>query len=342
MRSGWDQDATHLSFKTSPPGGHKQWKLSWELDKKNNWRTRSLTHYHVDFNHFTLIHRGALLAMDEGYNRTSKAEIHNLITVDGKGCVGEKIWEEGDLSDPERFDLNCKGIHNVWRDVPESAIAKIENFSEKDGYIHTVGEASKMYDPELQLNRNARYIINSQLGYFIILDELESTLPHTYTWRMHSEKQAKRITDHHFEIQDGNGALDVFSIFPIDKDSQVDETVIEEIMTPQRPDDIRRIRLQTLKIENSHQAKNLHFLHVLQPKGTLPQDVVDPIIIERIVKDHYSGVKIKSAQHTEIFLFAHKRDHQFQDFNAQGKWVSQIQDLLGHVIKSTYHKNENS
>jgi len=50
MRSGWDKDATHFSFKSSPPGGHKQWRISWELNKKNNWRTRSLTHYHVDFN----------------------------------------------------------------------------------------------------------------------------------------------------------------------------------------------------------------------------------------------------------------------------------------------------
>lgn len=335
MRSGWDKDATHLSFKTSPPGGHKQWKLSWELNKKNNWRTRSLTHYHVDFNHFTLIHRGALLAMDEGYNRTSKAEVHNLITVDGKGCVGEKIWEEGDLSDPERFDLNCKGIHNVWRDVPETAIARIEAFSEKDGYIYAVGETSKMYYPELQLKRNARHIINSQLGYFIILDELKSNIEHTYTWRMHSEKQAKQLSEDYFEIQDGRGALNVFAMFPVDKASQVDETLIEEIMTPQRPDDIRRIRLQTLKIENSLKSKDLHFLHILQPKAALAPEATDSITVHRITADKYSGVEIKSAQHTEIFLFSHEQGIQHETINALGKWISEIRDAQGRVIRST-------
>ena len=335
MRSGWDHDATHLSFKTSPPGGHKQWKLSWELNKKNNWRTRSLTHYHVDFNHFTLIHRGALLAMDEGYNRTSRAEIHNLITVDGKGCVGEKIWEEGDLSDPERFDLNCKGIHNVWRDVPESAIAKIEAFSDKDGYIYAVGETSKMYDAELELSRNARHIINSKLGYFIILDELASTKEHTYTWRMHSEKQAKKISDIHFEIQDGRAALNVFAMFPEKKVSEVDETLIEEIMTPQRPDDIRRISLQTLKIENSTPSKNLHFLHVLQPKAALSNEADQHLVINRISTDKYDGVEIKSAEHTEIFLFSHEGNIHFEDMDAQGKWVSDLRDKEGRVVKST-------
>ena len=344
MRSGWDQDATHLSFKSSPPGGHKQWKISWELDKKNNWRTRSLTHYHVDFNHFTLIHRGALLAMDEGYNRTSRAEIHNLITVDGKGCVGEKIWEEGDLSDPVRFDLNCKGIHNVWRDVPETAIANIEAFSEKDGYIHALGETSKMYDPELQLHRNARHIINSQLGYFIILDEIESSLEHTYTWRMHSEKKAKHISEDHFEIQDGRGALNVFAVFPSDNVSEVEETRIEEVMTPQRPDDIRHITLQTLKIENAQRSKNVHFLHVLQPKGALEHEVNNPINVERIAADEYSGVEIRSEQHTEIFLFSHAQDIQIQyeGINVQGKWTSEIRDAQGRVTKSTSYLTKDS
>ena len=162
MRSSWDTDATHLSFKASPPGGHKQWKLSWELDKKNGWRTRSLTHYHVDFNHFILLHKGASLVIDEGYNRTSRAEIHNLITIDGTGCIGEKIWDEGDLSDPVLFDLNCKGIHNVWKNVPETAIAEIEAFSNEDGYIYAIGESSRLYYPEMELTRNARHIINSQ------------------------------------------------------------------------------------------------------------------------------------------------------------------------------------
>ncbi len=338
MRSGWDKDATHLSFKTSPPGGHKQWKISWEINKKNNWRTRSLTHYHVDFNHFTLIHRGALLAMDEGYNRTSRAEIHNLITVDGKGCIGEKIWEEGDLSDPERFDLNCKGIHNVWRDVPETASACIEAFTAKDEYIYAVGEASKMYDPKLQLKRIARHIINSQLGYFIILDELKSDLEHTYTWRMHSEKQAKKLSENHFEIQDGRGALNVFAMFPVDTVDEVTETLIEEIMTPQRPNDIRRISLQTLKIENSNQSKNLHFLHVLQPKGTIEDEATEPLNIHRIFGDGCSGVKIKSGTHTEIFLFSDKHDIHYKDINTQGKWISKISNKRGHVIKSICYK----
>ena len=335
MRSSWERDATHLSFKSSPPGGHKQWKLSWELNKKNGWRTRSLTHYHVDFNHFILLHRGAALAIDEGYNRTSRAEIHNLITVDGTGCVGEKIWEEGDLSDPVLFDLNCKGIHNVWRDVPESAIAKIEAFSNKNGYIYAIGESSRMYYPEMELTRNARHIINSQCGYFILLDELESNLGHTYTWRIHSEKYASKKNKDQFEILNGNGALSIYTVFPELKKTNVDETIIEEIMTPQRPDEIRRISLKTLKVENSIKSKNIYFINVLQPKDALEENGQKDIVVKRIKGESFIGIEIISKNNSEVFLFSCENKIAYGDIQSQSKWISIVKDKEGKLVKTT-------
>ncbi|MDO6488990.1 DUF4962 domain-containing protein [Colwellia sp. 6_MG-2023] len=335
MRSSWDTDATHLSFKSSPAGGHKQWELSWKLDKENDWKTRSLTHYHVDFNHFILIHNGASLAIDEGYNRTSKAEVHNLITVDGTGCVGEKIWDEGDLSDPKLFDLNCKGIHNVWRDVPEEAIAKIEAFSNDNGYTYVVGESSKMYYPEMELTRNARHIINSECGYFIFLDELESQLEHTFTWRMHSEKYANQVSQNQFEIINGTGALNVFTVFPEVRATKVDETLVEEIMTPQRPDDIRRISLKTLLIENPEKSKNSYFLNVLQPKDAIQGDASDNISVTSIKGEHCIGVEITSKDHIETFIFSNENKIAYQDIQAESKWVSVLKDKAGKVIKAT-------
>ena len=337
MRSSWETDATHLSFKSSPAGGHKQWKLSWELDKKNDWKTRSLTHYHVDFNHFILIHNGASLAIDEGYNRTSKAEVHNLITVDGTGCVGEKIWLEGDLSDPQRFDLNCKGIHNVWRDVPEDAIAQVEAFSSDNGYTYVVGESSKMYYPEMALTRNARHIINSECGYFIFLDELESKLEHTYTWRMHSERYANEVTQDQFEIVNARGALNVFTVFPEARDTKVDETLVEEVMTPQRPDDIRRISLKTLLIENPEKSKNAYFLNVFQPKDALQSGVSQDISVQRIEADNCIGVKITSKKYIETFLFSSENKIAYGEIQSDAKWISIVTDKAGKTVKTTHY-----
>ena len=337
MRSSWDTDATHLSFKSSPAGGHKQWKMSWELDKKNDWKTRSLTHYHVDFNQFILLHNDSYLAIDEGYNRTSKAEVHNLVTVDGTGCVGEKIWDEGDLSDPVLFDLNCKGIHNVWRDVPEEATAKIEAFSTDNGYAYAVGETSKMYYPEMKLTRNARHIINSECGYYIFLDELESDLEHTYTWRIHSEKYANQLSDHQFEIVNGKGALNIFTVFPEARDTKIDETLVEEIMTPQRPDDIRRISLKTLLVENSVKSKNTYFLNVLQPKDAINADKSKEVSIKQLKGEHCIGVEVTSKEHVETFLFSEVNNIVLGDIQSKSKWISLLKDKAGNVVKTTHY-----
>lgn len=330
MRSSWDNEATHLSFKSSPAGGHKQWKTTWELDEKFGWRTRSLTHYHVDFNNFILIHNGASLAIDEGFNRTSRAEIHNLITVDGTGCVGEKIWEDGDLSDPVLFDLNCKGIHNVWRDVPKEAVANVESFTSDDDYVHVVGEASKMYYPEMQLTRNARHIINSQLGYFIVIDELKSELAHTYTWRMHSEQFAVNTGEDCYQVVDGKGVLDIHTIHPQNTVKSIDETIVEEIMTPQRPDDKRRISLKTLKVENSEKSNDLVFITVLAPHDFFGGESLS---IERIDGDDCQGMRVTGTTHTEVFLFSPTGELHYEDIALKGSWVSIVKDSQGEEVK---------
>lgn len=193
IRSSWERDAIHFSIKSSAPGGNMQWEKSWELDTSKGWRTRSLTHYHVDFNSFILMAYDSLLAIDEGFHRTSRAKVHNMITVDDTGCVGEKIWNQGTLEDPELFDLNCKGIYNVWRDVKREAVAEVEDFVSQASYTYYVANSNKLYYPEMNLTRNARHVFYSELGYFIMLDELKSDDPHTYTWRLHSEQFAEKM-----------------------------------------------------------------------------------------------------------------------------------------------------
>ena len=133
----------------------------------------------------------------------------------------------------------------------------------------------------MQLTRNARHIINSELGYFILLDELESELKHTYTWRIHAEKYAQQINEDKFEIVNGSGALNIFTAFPQARKTKINETLIEEIMTPQRPNDKRQIKLKTFMIENSVPEKNTYFLNVFHPKDALEGRTSD-ISVKRI------------------------------------------------------------
>jgi Domain of unknown function (DUF4962) len=333
IRSSWERDAIHFSIKSSAPGGHKQWEKSWELDTKYGWRTRSLTHYHVDFNSFILSAHDSLLAIDEGFHRTSRAKVHNMITVDDTGCVGEKIWDEGTLEDPVLFDLNCKGIYNVWRDVKQEAIAEVEDFISEGGYTYYIAESSKLYYPEMQLNRNARMVLYSELGYFIMLDELKSDLAHTYTWRLHSEQFAKKLNEKVYQMKNGEGSLNIYPVLPTDMDCKVEETVIREIMTPQRPTDVRELRLKTLCIENESKSENVHFLNILQPVSSFKGQLLE---VESFKADGVIGVEIKKGNLSEVFIYSENDGITINGIKSDAKWISIVKEANKVVKYAVY------
>lgn len=335
IRNGWDRDSIHFSFKSSAPGGNKQWKESWKLNKANNWRTRSLTHYHVDFNNIVLKAFDASLAIDEGFNRTNRARNHSLITVDEQGCVGEKIWEEGSLKDPELFDLNAKGIFNVWRDVPESAVASVENFSSANGYTYVVGESSKMYDPDLKLTRNARNVLYSENGYFIIFDELQSGIAHNYTWHLQSEQFADEIRKNDFEIVNGKGVLNIYSDATVPLAATAEETVLHEIMTPQRPNDIRKVVLKTLKLKNIRPTKDMVFVNILAPRSLFGKEFIH---VEKINDSSVIGAVITGSDFEETFLFAKFGKLVYGEIHEEGKWLSIVRKN-GRIVKKAVFRN---
>ena len=340
MRSSWQRDAIHFSIKSSAPGGHAQWNKSWQLDKANDWRTRSLTHYHVDFNSFILMANDSPLAIDEGFHRTSRAKVHNMITVDDTGCVGEKIWDQGTLEDPELFDLNCKGIYNVWRDVPEEAVANVEAYVSENGYTYYSAESSKLYYPEVELTRNARTVVYSEMGYFIMLDELKSQLEHTYTWRMHGEQYAEHLeASNSYKLKNGQGALNIYPIGPLNMTCRTEETLVREIMTPQRPNDIRELKLKTLCIENSHKSQNIHFLNVLQPESSFVDDLLD---IRPINGDDFIGLTIVKGKQSETFLYSEGETIDTKGLESDAKWLSVIKEdnevIRYAVYEGTYLK----
>jgi hypothetical protein len=129
--------------------------------------------------------------------------------------------------------------------------------------------------------------------------------------------------------------LNVFTVFPEVRATKVDETLVEEIMTPQRPDDIRRISLKTLLIENPEKSKNSYFLNVLQPKDAIQGDASDNISVTSIKGEHCIGVEITSKDHIETFIFSNENKIAYQDIQAESKWVSVLKDKAGKVIKTT-------
>ncbi len=100
----------------------------------------------------------------------------------------------------------------------------------------------------------------------------------------------------------------------------------------QRPNDIRRIQLKTLKIENRERSKNTYFLIFFQPKDAIGGDGRSNIAVKRIRGRGFIGVEITSKNNTEIFLFSRKNEITYGDI--QSKWISIVKDSEGDVLKT--------
>jgi hypothetical protein len=107
------------------------------------------------------------------------------------------------------------------------------------------------------------------------------------------------------------------------------------MMTPQRPDDIRRISLKTLKVENSVKSKNTYFINVFQPKDGLVGDGNSNISVKRIKGENCIGVEITSKNHTETFLFSNKNKIVYGNIQSESKWISIVKDSEGKIVKKT-------
>ena len=152
---------------------------------------------------------------------------------------------------------------------------------------------------------------------------------------MHSEQYATKQSEDNFQILNGNGGLIIYTMYPEANNTTIDETLIEEMMTPQRPDDLRRISLKTLKIENSIKSKDCYFITVLQPIDASKSSVINNISVKRIKGDNCFGIEITSAVGKETFLYSKTNQIAYGDSHSRSKWISTITNEKGEVVKTT-------
>lgn len=312
VRSSWDKDAVHFSFKSGHPGGKKQWKRSHDLFREKGWRTRRLEHQHPDNNSFIIHGYDAYLAIDEGYNRTVKACEHNVITVDGKGYPHE-------------------GQNNIWEPYKQECTAEIEDFIHEKGIVYFVGEAHKMYEPSLQLTRFARHVFYTEKNYFVMFDELDSDTEHTYTWIMHADTKPN-VTNHDvltFEYENGPAKMNLYSIRPENVNFTFKHTDVRAIMTTQEPDQFREAKMKTINIENTTKSKWMSFLTVISVRSAFDEE---NITVQAINDRHTQGVIVEKNDVKEIYLFSKTGKIEYETIKADAGivWLQYKND---HLVK---------
>ncbi|GAA1725429.1 hypothetical protein GCM10009809_21540 [Isoptericola hypogeus] len=173
-RTSWDDDATLVSFKSSPGGGHTAWDTSRRIDAERGWDTLSAGHHHPDAGSFVLASRGAWLLVDEGYSNTKRAGHHNLVLVDGHGFAGE-------------------GRYHVYADAPPDRTADMVDVLAEGGFLHGRARTGRMYPAELGVESLERTLVVLPSGRTVVVDRGRAAEAREWTVLLHADHPAETV-----------------------------------------------------------------------------------------------------------------------------------------------------
>lgn len=319
IRSSWDLDALHFSFKCGAPGGKKQWEKLWELKKNQNYDCFGLSHQHPDNNSFILHANGVFMAIDDGYNRTVKASDHNMILVDKEGFEDENQ-------------------NNVFKNYLPDMTGNIEEFIENKDYVYIIGETSATYKKNLRMQKCKRHIFYSKQGYIIISDQISSETEHDYSWIMHGDTFPEVVSQNYnnfayqIQYQNGTGGMDVYQMASKGVVLKQSENIVRAVMTTQEPDKFRETKMKTINLSTKEKSKTVEFVHVLVP---FPANQRPEIKFTAINSKDYLGVHIKSENHENIFLISNRNIENYnnQMIHAQTALLEYEQGNIKKVVK---------
>ncbi|WP_405392897.1 hypothetical protein OG596_36930 [Streptomyces sp. NBC_01102] len=248
-RTGWDEDATLVSFKASPGGGHTAWETSAKHRDELGWETLNQGHHHPDSGSFVLVSQGAFLAVDEGYSNRKRAAHHNLLLVDGQGYADENRY-------------------HVYKDIPYERQARQRDVlvGAETGWAHATAEIAAMYDPALGVRRLDRTLVFTPSGRLVLLDLAEAGAEREWTFLLQTDRPTEPRPDGSRLIRSGAATALVRQFAPHDASVTCEVTEVEANPTSSTPE-LRLTRtLHTLR-STAPRASDGLFLTAVVPGG---------------------------------------------------------------------------
>lgn len=317
IRTGWEENSTHFSFKAGPAGGHKAWVIYHDALREKGWMVNVASHQHPDNNSFILFSHGSYLAIDDGVVNSKRTYHHNTVIVDDKGYLNE-------------------GKYDVYYNLPFEAQARIEDFVHQGKYVYILGESSKLYSPALCLNKFSREVLYTGNGYFIIMDELASQMPHTYSWLLHSDHLFEDVGDNTFKTSKGTAELYVHCIEPQNFITRFKDAKINVMPLATTPSLVLTRAHKVLRIENPTPANTMQFLTVLRPEGIFCET---KFTVNRIGNESCVGMIVEWEANKELFLWARSdaRKISFENISSDSNWLS-LQFYEDNLVRYAMHQ----
>ncbi len=194
-RHNWsDPDATALAFKSGPPAGHHFNDL---ILASPEWRP-ALGHAHPDAGSFLLFAHGVFLANDTGYTGAKESADHNTILVDGVGQhQGGTPWSTFTAKPYEEY--NKIHMEDVWTGPRVAAATAV---------------FPAAYDDAMKLTTMNRRLLMLEGRFIVVLDQMDSELPHTYEWRLHTDREPSAGENGRYVMTNHPGRLIIQNLQP--------------------------------------------------------------------------------------------------------------------------------
>jgi hypothetical protein len=204
-----------------------------------------------------------------------------MILVDGKGYRGD-------------------GRYHVYKDVPDSHVARLRDVQMCAGWASATSECAAMYEPELGVRRADRTIVFTPKGRLVLLDLLAADQPREWTYLLHSDWPAERLSSDAWRLWSGAGEALFRLLTPEDVTIDQLDTEIEANPTASTPSLRITKTLRTLRIRTPRRERT-RFLTVIDPSSAAS------VLLER--EDGWA-VRLGADESVELV-----------EFDTEGRWL---------------------
>ena len=253
IRENWSRDSKVLTIKCGYPGGRKQWITGFKLLREEGIDCLSLSHHHPDNLSYIFARGGEYLTCEDGYNRNSMPDNHNVILVDGAYTDAVDVNDVYVKSAKMRMEQE-NGFFNEMEYG-----GSVTTFEQDGSIVLYRAETTGIYPTALGMDEVSRMLFTDGLSFWIFADVCRSGKPHRYQLVSNTDRKAEEAEAGSFiyAMDTGNIRYTVFS----DKELQTKQYQQEvvSVMTTQEPDKVCKTSIETLSFESCSMEKEQIF-----------------------------------------------------------------------------------
>ena len=263
VRSSWKKDAMVFSAKCGCPGGSRQWRQGWKLNREHGWRCMSLSHHHPDNLAYQLVLGPHYVIADDGYNRTIDPSAHCVPLVDGRYADVMHVSDVWRASAESRIqkDPSCR--------PDESMCASMSPLREQDGVFVFEGNTEETYPLDLRMNKVSRTFLVLPGKWVCLVTVLDSELEHAYAMVTNTMEDPLPKGEGCWEYPSSGISYRVCCDKPYLARKEI--RTISAIMTPQEPDKVTKVTQHSLLLSAREKSSRVVFAELF----AMPETTVD-------------------------------------------------------------------